>query len=102
MSAKERPEAAAFRELESLVRHMGEELAAYRRRAVQAETQMKPRASAPSRGKGLSPEGPSALEAEGSALKSRLGSAEERVKQMIDLVRFLRQQLQAPSSRSAH
>ena len=102
MSAKERPEAVAFRELESLVRHMGEELAAYRQRAVQAETQTKPQASAPSRGKGLSPERPSALEADSSALKLRLASAEDRVKQMIDLVRFLRQQLQAPSSRSAH
>ena len=101
MSAKERPEAAAFRELESLVRHLGEELAAYRRRAVQAETQLKEQATAPSRGKGLSPERALALEAENSSLKTRLGRAEDRVKQMLDRVRFLRQQLQTQTTGSA-
>lgn len=90
MSAKERPEAAAFRELETLVRHLGEELAVYRRRAVQAETQLKEQPSG-GRGKG----GSSAAEAENSALKTRLNRAEERIRQMMENVRFLRQQLQA-------
>jgi len=101
MSAKERPEAAAFRELESLVRHLGEELATYRRRAVHAETQIKEQGTAPSRGKGLSPERAAAMEAENAAMKTRLGRAEDRVKQMIDRVRFLRQQLQTQSAGSA-
>jgi predicted nucleic acid-binding Zn-ribbon protein len=101
MSAKERPEAAAFRELEGLVRHLGEELAAHRRRALQAETQLKERASAPSRGKALSPERASAMEAENSVLKTRLGNVEDRVKQMVERVRFLRQQLQTQSAVSA-
>jgi len=90
MSAKERPEAAAFRELETLVRHLGEELSVYRRRAVQAETQLKEQ-PASGRSKGAS----SALEAENSALKTRLSRAEERINKMVESVRFLRQQLQA-------
>lgn len=90
MSAKDRPEAAAFRELETLVRHLGEELAAYRRRAVEAETQLKEQ---PSGGRAKSAS--SAVEAENAALKTRLSRAEDRVRQMVESVRFLRQQLQA-------
>jgi hypothetical protein len=85
MSAKERPEAAAFRELETLVRHLGEEVAVYRRRAVQAEEKLKEQPSG--KGKGG--------DSESAALKTRLHRAEERVKQLIENVRFLRQQLQA-------
>ena len=87
MSAKERPEAAAFRELETLVRNLGEELAVWRRRAVQAETQLK-EGGGKSRGSGAS-------DSESAALKTRLNRAEERIKQMIETVRFLRQQLQS-------
>jgi predicted RNase H-like nuclease (RuvC/YqgF family) len=96
MSAKERPEAAAFRELESLVRHLGEELATQRRRAVEAETKLKE-----PKGKAVSPERASAMESENASLKTRLSRAEERVKQMIDRVRFLRQQLQTQGAGSA-
>ena len=41
MSGSERPELRAYRELEMLVRHLGEELAAFRRRALAAEGQLK-------------------------------------------------------------
>ena len=89
MSAKERPEVAAFRELETLVRDLGEELVAARRRGEsQTKEAVKARAS----------ERAAAAESENSALKTRLGRAEERVKQMIERVRFLRQQLQAGAS----
>ena len=87
MSAKERPEAAAFRELETLVRHLGEELAAWRRRATQAEAQLKEQPSG-GRGKGSGADGD-------AAIKTRINRAEERVRQMMESVRFLRQQLQA-------
>ena len=87
MSAKERPEGAAFRELETLVRHLGEELAAWRRRAIQAETQLKEQPAA--RGKSTA-----ATDAD-AAMKTRVNRAEERVRQMMENVRFLRQQLQA-------
>ncbi len=92
MSAKERPEAAAFRELETLVRHLGEELAVYRRRAVQAEETLKEQPTA--RGK-------SAVDSEAAALKTRLHSAEERIRQMMENVRFLRQQLQSEGAATA-
>ena len=85
MSAKERPEVAAFRELETLVRSLGEELAVWRRRAVQAEEKLNQPAG---RGKG-------GADSETAALKTRLHRAEERVRQMMESVRFLRQQLLA-------
>ena len=84
MSAKERPEAAAFREVETLVRTLGEELAVWRRRATQAEEKLKEPAS---RTKGA--------DSESAVLKTRLKSAEERIRRMMENVRFLRQQLQA-------
>lgn len=93
MSAKERPEVLAYRELEGLVRQLGEELAAFRRRAIQAEAQLKEQPAASARGKGGS-DRVAALEAENSSLKTRLDRAEDRVRQMLERVRFLRQQLQ--------
>jgi len=36
-----RPERAAFAELEQLVKHLGDELASFRRRALQAEARLK-------------------------------------------------------------
>ena len=96
----DRPELKAFRELESLVRNLGEELAAFRRRALAAEAQLKEGGQAPARSKsggGASSE----LQAENDALRTRLARAEERVKQMMDRVRFLRQQVQTQSGAGA-
>lgn len=87
MSAKERPEVAAFRELETLVKRLGEELAVARRQALRVEGPKEPASKAKS-------ERVAALEADNSTLKTRIGRAEDRVKQMIERVRFLRQQLQ--------
>jgi uncharacterized protein involved in exopolysaccharide biosynthesis len=88
MSAKERPEVAAFRELETLVRHLGEELAAWRRRAIHAEAQLKEQPAGRAKGSA------SGADPESAAFKTRVNRAEERVKQMMESVRFLRQQLQ--------
>ncbi len=96
----EREELKAFRELESLVRGLGEELAAFRRRALAAEAQLKDAgqvASRPRTGAGAS----TGLQAENDALRTRLARAEERVKQMMDRVRFLRQQVQAQAGAGA-
>ena len=84
----ERPEVRAYQELETLVRGLGEELAAFRRRAIEAETQLKAPAKVKLTGRAAE------VEAENEGLKARLGRAEDRVKQMLDRVRFLRQQLQ--------
>jgi predicted nucleic acid-binding Zn-ribbon protein len=105
MSANDRPELHAFQELETLVRHLGEELAVFRRRAIAAEAQLK------DSGHGHAVKSKTAafgerlteLESENESLRSRLVRAEDRVRQMMDRVRFLRQQLQvhAPSTSAA-
>lgn len=97
MSGNDRPDLHAFTELETLVRHLGEELAVFRRRAIAAEAQLKDSGPAPkSVGRGAPSTGKSAdLETENEALKTRLGRAEDRVSQMMERVRFLRQQLQS-------
>jgi TolA-binding protein len=99
MSVNDRPEHRAFKELETLVRHLGEELAAFRRRAIAAEAQIKEAGLTAKGGRGVAPAGRLAeLETENESLKARLGRTEERVRQMMERVRFLRQQLQAPTT----
>jgi hypothetical protein len=95
MSANEPPEMRAYRELETLVRNLGEELATFRKRALSAETQLREQGTVASdRNRGGSPEQVAELESENTVLKTRLNRSEERVRQMLDRVRFLRQQLQ--------
>ena len=102
MSDNDRPEHRAFKELETLVRHLGEELAAFRRRALAAEAQLKNGGQAlTERTPLVASERQSALEAENDALRARLGRAEERVRQMMERVRFLRQQLQSQATAGA-
>lgn len=103
MSASDRPDLRAFRELETLVRHLGEELAAFRRRAIAAEAQLKD--ERPSKGSGAAgaartaaDAGRSDLETENDTLKARLARAEDRVRQMMERVKFLRQQLQSQTT----
>jgi predicted nucleic acid-binding Zn-ribbon protein len=99
MSGNDRADLRAFRELEGLVRNLGEELAVFRRRAVTAETQLNELGqSHPAKGsavRGAAGEHASDLERENHVLRTRLERAEDRVRQMMDRVRFLRQQLQA-------
>ena len=90
MSASERAEVRAFRELETLVRHLGEELAVFRRRAIDAEGKAK--------NAGAKSAKHSAPTDSDSDLKKRAHQAEQRVRQMLDRVRFLRQQLQSTQS----
>jgi cell shape-determining protein MreC len=90
-SDSERPETAAFAELQQLVRHLGDELASFRRRALQAEARVKAMEIAAG-GPRMSPERIDQLEQENADLRKRLDSARERTKQVLDRVRFLRQQ----------
>ncbi|MGK2934237.1 MAG: hypothetical protein ACSLFE_03205 [Gemmatimonadaceae bacterium] len=94
MSDSARPEKAAFKELESLVRHLGEELSGFRRRALQAEARLKEIDTAASSSK-PTPERLAALERENKDLTRRLKAATERVHGMIERVRFLREQSEA-------
>jgi hypothetical protein len=91
VSDSARPELAAFHELEQLVHHLGDELASFRRRALQAEARLKSLESTGVKGV-VSPERVQYLERENAGLTKRLESARERTQQMIDRVRFLRQQ----------
>ncbi len=91
MSDSARPEIAAFTELEQLVHHLGDELASFRRRALQAEARLKSLESTGVKGV-VSPERVQYLERENAGLTTRLEAARARTQQMIDRVRFLRQQ----------
>ncbi|HEY3112587.1 MAG TPA: hypothetical protein VGJ62_02765 [Gemmatimonadaceae bacterium] len=91
MSDSVRPEKAAFAELEQLVKHLGDELASFRRRALQAEARLKSLESTGVKGV-VSPERVQFLERENAGLTSRLEAARARTQQIIDRVRFLKQQ----------
>ena len=91
MSDSARPEITAFTELEQLVHHLGDELASFRRRALQAEARLKSLESTGVKGV-VSPERVQSLERENAGLTTRLEAARARTQQMIDRVRFLRQQ----------
>ena len=98
MSDSVRPETAAFAELEQLVKHLGDELASFRRRALQAEARLKTLESAGVKGV-VSPERVHFLERENAGLTTRLEAARTRTRQMIDRVRFLRQQHDGAATR---
>ena len=99
MSDSDRSEVTAFHELELLVRHLGDELAGFRHRALVAEARLRelerkdgrPGAKAQREAADRSAE----LERENVALKERLEAATARTNQMLDRVRFIRQQTQA-------
>ena len=91
MSESVSPERAAFMELEQLVKHLGDELAAFRRRALQAEAKVKGLESTGVKGQ-VSPERLQFLERENAGLHTRLDAARARTQLMIDRVRFLSQQ----------
>lgn len=103
MSDSVRPETTAFRELETLVRHLGDELAGFRRRALLAEARVRELEA-----EGTSPvvqqqrdlsDKVTQLEHENAALRGRLDAATARTKQMLDRVRFIRQQAQGGGER---
>jgi hypothetical protein len=83
--------ASAFAELERLVRHLGDELASFRRRALQAEAKLK-ELETPGDPSRANPARLAELERENADLNLRLEKARDRTRQMLDRVRFLRQQ----------
>ena len=93
MSYSERPDLVAFQELEHLISALADEMAAWRRRAHEAEAKLK--APAPTSGKAAS----AALERENRDLRERLDAARARTKQLMDKLRFLRQQQESEAHR---
>ncbi len=98
MSDSDRPEIAAFRDLEQLVRHLGDELAGFRRRALLAESRLREleteEAAPDVKQQRALDERVTELEHENAVLRGRLESATERTRQMLERVRFIRQQAQ--------
>ena len=106
-----RPDVAAFRELDTLVRNLTEQLAGYRRRALAGESRVrelehrigeleavltaaKAETSVEGAAAGETVSGDaSAVAADNEQLRARLAEAKERTTQLADRVRFLRQQL---------
>ena len=85
----------AVQELDTLVRHLADELAAFRRRALTAESRLKEVESHEGGAMALDLSARlNQLEEENEKLRSRLDDAAARTKQMLDRVRFLRQQAQ--------
>ncbi len=92
MSSPVRPDAKAFKELESLVRNLGDELSAFRKRAQAAELRLKGIATKGGGGDVHAEERVAQLESENAKLRQRLDAAATRTRKMLDRVRFLRQQ----------
>jgi len=90
VSDNERPDLAAFQELEQLIHVLAEEMATWRRRAHEAESRL--RTLSNGSGGGGKASGRSDAERENEELRRRLDSAQQRTKQLLDRLRFLRQQ----------
>jgi hypothetical protein len=99
-----RPDLAAFRELEVLVRHLSDQLAGYRRRALVAEARVRDleqrtRQLEAALTEARAPAGPVAgrvtgeagLEAENHRLRQRLTEAREKTGALVERIRFVRQ-----------
>jgi len=87
-SASARPEVAAFQDLALLVRHLEDELASFRRRALSAEARVKELEASV----GGEPTDVAALARENTELKERVEAASVRTRQLLERVRFVRQQ----------
>ena len=111
MSGSVRPDRAAFAELERLVRNLGEELAFFRRRALEAERRLREQGGAPET---AAPAAPAVsggageeqlrvraaeLERENQDLRARLDEAATRTRQMAERLKVLRQQEVAAGER---
>ena len=86
------PDSPALRQLIQLVQHLGAELTTFRRRALQAEARVRSLEGSGSAVDAGSRERLEALEAENEQLRSRLDFATTRTQQLLNRVRFLRQQ----------
>lgn len=93
MSDSERPDLVAFQELEHLIQALADEMAGWRRRAQEAEAKLK--STPASGGKGNA----AALDRENRDLRERLEAARVRTKQLLEKLRFLRQQQEKEAHR---
>ena len=90
----ERPDLWALDELETLVRHLLDELAGWRRRAIKAEAELQElRTTAGATGGDVSKvrKRVAELEAENQALRQRVDTARDRVRTLVGRLSFLEQ-----------
>ncbi len=90
------PELQSLRHLEYLVRQLGDELAMFRRRAQQAEVQLRAFESSTKSGDLFAEQRVAQLEKENAELRARLNAASSRTRGVLEQVRFLRQQAARP------
>lgn len=93
-SPYERPDRQELAELEPMIRAFGEELAAWRRRALRAEAELQEaRSQLPEAGQAVVPadvtQRLAALELEEAEMQRRLGLAREHVERLRTRLRFL-------------
>lgn len=99
MSDSERPDLAAFRELEQMIRALGDEMAAWRRRAQLAEGRLKNSEALVARAGMPDDHRAETLEHENARLRERLEAARQRTRSVLDRVRFMRQQHEVEAGR---
>ena len=91
------PESHPLPQLAQLVRSLGEELASFRKRAIQAEAALRGYESSKSRtGDLFAEQRVVELERENADLRTRLEFATEQTRAILAQVRFLRQQSERP------
>ena len=86
------PEIIAFDELRQLVRHLADELASFRRRALTAEARLREIEGLATDEHRIAPSHIMELEHENGDLKERVDAAAHRTRQLLEQLRFLRQQ----------
>jgi hypothetical protein len=94
MSEQERPDVAAYRDLETVIRRLVDELAGFRKRALSAEAKLKGYETAGGPG-AKSGARLAKLEEENVRLRAQVERVQTSGKSMLERVRFLRQQAQA-------
>lgn len=94
------PESHPLPQLANLLRLAGDELAAFRRRALTAETKLRQYESSTRSGDLFAEQRAAQLEKENADLRARLTVATEQMKAILAQVRFLRQQAERPVSGS--
>lgn len=90
------PESHPLPQLAQLVHHLGEELAAFRKRALQAEATLRTYESSSRSGDLFAEQRVVELEKENADLRARLDFATEQTRAILAQVRFLRQQSEQP------
>lgn len=102
MSDNAQAEKGPLHELDTLVHHLADELAGFRRRALQAEARLKEIEGHEGGSANIDLANRCAeLEQENDKLRAKLDAATNRAGQMLDRVKFLRQQAQGTNGGGA-